>query len=311
MIRLNLFRSDDRATWNQFVASAKNGTFLFLRDYLEYHADRFTDSSLMIYDDDDLVAVLPANREGDTLVSHGGLTFGGIISSERMRTPLMLEIFSTLQRELPAWGIRRVIYKAIPHIYHTVPAEEDLYALFFFNARLIRRDVSSTIDRRATLPFSKGRTWGYKQAVKNGLTYCESDDYDTFLHIEEEVLTTRHGVKPVHTASELQKLASHFPDNIKLFAVFHNTQMLGGAVMYANPNVAHAQYISANGEGKRMGALDLLLTWLINERYSAQRYFDFGISTESQGRYLNTGLINNKEAFGARATVYDFYEFSL
>lgn len=278
---------------------------------MEYHADRFSDSSLMIYDDEDLVAVLPANREADTLISHGGLTFGGIISSERMRTPLMLEIFSALRRELSAWGIRRIIYKAIPHIYHTVPAEEDLYALFINDARLMRRDASSTIDRRATLPFSKGRIWGRKQAVKNGLTYRETDDYETFLRIEEEVLTVRHGVKPVHTASELWLLANRFPDNIKLFAVYQNTQMLGGAVIYATPNVAHAQYLSATDEGKRMGALDMLLTWLINERYNAQRYFDFGISTESQGLYLNVGLINNKEAFGARATVYDFYEFTL
>ena len=276
MIRFKLFHADDRATWDRFAASAKNGTFLFQRDYLEYHADRFSDSSLMIYDDGDLVALLPANREGDTLVSHGGLTFGGIISSERMRTPLMLEIFSALQRELPVWGVSRIIYKAIPHIYHTVPAEEDLYALFAHNARLIRRDVSSTIDRRAPLPFSKGRVWGYKQAVKYGLTYCESDDYETFLRIEEEVLTVRHGVKPVHTAPELRLLANRFPDNIKLFAVFQNTQMLGGAVIYATQNVAHAQYLSATDEGKRMGALDLLLTGLINERYSAQRYCSRG-----------------------------------
>ena len=311
MIQVKLYQASDQITWNRFVAEAKNGHFLFHRDYMEYHADRFQDSSLMFYREADLVALMPANREGDTLVSHGGLTYGGIISDARMRTPLMIEVFEAIKRDLPGWGIKRIIYKAIPHIYHSVPAEEDLYALFYHHAQLVRRDVSSTIDKRARVAFSKGRRWGVKQAQKNGLVAQESQDFATFLQIEEHTLVTRHGVKPVHTATELQKLAQRFPAHIKLFAAYRDKTMLGGVVMYVSENVAHAQYVSANDEGKKSGALDLILAWLINERYADKRYFDFGISTEAQGRYLNVGLINNKEGFGSRATVYDFYELNL
>jgi hypothetical protein len=106
-------------------------------------------------------------------------------------------------------------------------------------------------------------------------------------------------------------LAGRFPDNIKLFAAYRNDVMLGGVVIYASQNVAHAQYIAASDEGKKMSATDLILDWLINERYADKRYFDFGISTEVDGRYLNLGLVSNKEGFGARATVYDFYELNL
>src|SRR2546423_15660713 len=67
-----------KAAWDEFVAKAKNSTFLFRRDYMEYHADSFSDHSLMLYEGSKLVAVLPANLYGDgTLVSHQGLTYGG------------------------------------------------------------------------------------------------------------------------------------------------------------------------------------------------------------------------------------------
>ena len=93
MIRVERYAADQQPAWDEFVASSVNGTFLFCRDYMDYHADRFTDYSLMVYDDDRLIALLPANRSGETLVSHGGLTYGGFVIDGRMKTPLMLRVF--------------------------------------------------------------------------------------------------------------------------------------------------------------------------------------------------------------------------
>jgi hypothetical protein len=305
------YEATHKAAWDRFVAQAKNGHFLFQRDYMDYHADRFTDHSLMFFDDARLLALLPANRTGDTLVSHGGLTFGGVISDHKMKAATMLQLFDALKEHLRADGITRLIYKAIPHIYHTLPAEEDLYALLRHEAKLIRRDLSSTITQSERIGLSKGRKWSLKQSRAHGLAVRESTDFATFMAIESEVLETRYGVRPVHTAAELQLLAGRFPDNVKLFAAYHDETMLAGVVMYVSRQVAHAQYISATEEGKRTGALDLILNYLINERYGATPYFDFGISTEQAGRYLNVKLLANKESFGARAVVYDFYELAL
>ena len=44
---------------------------------MDYHKDRFEDYSLMVFKDEKLVAVLPANRVEDKLFSHQGLTYGG------------------------------------------------------------------------------------------------------------------------------------------------------------------------------------------------------------------------------------------
>jgi lipid II:glycine glycyltransferase (peptidoglycan interpeptide bridge formation enzyme) len=228
-----------------------------------------------------------------------------------MKTAHMLEIFNAAQTYLKGEGVERVIYKAVPHIYHLIPAEEDLYALFRLGARLIRRDVSSAIDLKQKLNFSKGRKYEIKQAQKCGLEVRKTEDFQSFMAIEEQVLSSKYDSKPVHTAEEIQLLANRFPDNIKLFVATRNDDILAGVVIYESTNVAHAQYIAANDEGKTCGALDLVMDYLINEYYATKKYFDFGISTENNGQHLNVGLIENKQSFGARAVVYDFYQLDL
>jgi Acetyltransferase (GNAT) domain len=299
--------------WDEFVSLARNGHFLFLRGYMDYHADRFPDASLMFYDEGGRpVGLLPATvLDGGVVASHAGLTFGGLVSSDATKAGLTLEIFDAMLARLCADGYARLVYKAVPHIYHRAPCEEDLYALFRAGARLVRRDLSSTIDMRARLPFSKGRKYSIKLAAKSGVEVGPSDDFDAFMAIEERVLAERHGARPVHTAAELRMLARRFPDNIKLFAASRGGRMLAGVVVYESAQVAHAQYIGASPEGREVGAADLIIGSLVEGLYAEKRFFDFGISTERAGAYLNEGLAENKQGFGARAVVYDFYELEL
>lgn len=315
MSEVNVVRYDaGRAReWDDFVSRAKNGHFLFLRGYMDYHADRFPDASLMFYDGAGrLAGLLPATeREEHVLASHGGLTFGGVVSGDSMKAALMLELFDAMLKHLRESGFERLVYKAVPHIYHRAPAEEDLYALFRAGARLSRRDLSSAIELDARLPFSKGRKYSIKLAERNAVEVSESVDFETFMAIEERVLAERHGVRPVHTASELSMLAGRFPENIKLYAAHREGRMLAGVVVYASERVAHAQYISANEEGRETGATDLIISALLGDHYASKKFFDFGISTERAGTYLNEGLAENKQGFGARAVVYDFYELEL
>ncbi len=311
-MRVARYTDENCAEWNAFVENSKNGTFLFHRNYMEYHAERFTDCSLMFRDENEkLVAVLPANLKDDTLVSHGGLTFGGVVSGNRMKTPQMLEIFEGLIEFARGNNLSRVVYKAVPHIYHAQPSEEDLYALFRFDAQLVRRDISTTIRLSERLPLSKGRKWTVNQTRKNQIEVRETDDFEIFMRLEAEVLAAKYKVAPVHTASEMKMLAGRFPENIKLFGAFADDEMLAGAIIYANQTVAHAQYLAASDKGKQLFALDAVLQRLLDDYYAEKRYFDFGISTERQGTYLNVGLIEFKESWGGRATVYDTYEITV
>jgi len=298
--------------WNAFVAGAKNGTFLFDRRYLEYHADRFTDCSLLFYDDrDQLIALLPASRHDNSVISHGGLTYGGMVTTSAMKTAVMLDVFSSGISFLKEKGLCRLVYKPVPHIFHKLPAEEDLYALFRCDARLVRRDASAAIWLPERLKFAKGKREGVRKALRAGVVVLETTDYDTFFAIGLEVMRDRHNLQPVHTAAEMQLLAKNFPSGIRLFAAYQEERMLAGAIAYFFDSSVHLQYMYNSDEGLRFGALDLVLDHLVNLIAEHYRYLSFGVSTENAGMYLNEGLMHQKEMFGARCVVHDFYEIDL
>jgi hypothetical protein len=308
MITVKRYSDSLKSTWDRFIDDSKNGTFLFRRDFMGYHRDRFDDHSLLFFLDSNLVGVLPANQKDGCLHSHGGLTYGGIISGKQMTTPVMLALFGEMTAYLKSQGFRKLFYKAVPVIYHKGPAGEDLYALFVNGARLWRRDVSTTIDLAGPAEFQERRVRQLKKARTAGLIFKELQDFSDFWVILEENLQVRYGIKPVHTLTEIQKLKMEFPQNLRLFGVFKGHEMQAGVLIFESDRVAHAQYIAGSSSGKELGALDLTFYELIQLYRETKRYFDFGVSTEKDGTLLNEGLISQKEGFGGRAIVHDFYE---
>lgn len=301
-----------RDLWNCFVAAAKNGTFLFHRDYMEYHADRFLDYSLLFFDERDrLIGLLPASRHGEEVVSHGGLTYGGVLTDSDMKTASMLALFDAMLTFLGKNGFRKLVYKPVPHIYHLLPAEEDLYALFRSNARLFRRDASFAIWLPDRLKFAKGKREGVRKAGRAGLLVRDSDDFSAFFAIGRAVMRDRHNLQPVHSDAEMMLLAGRFPEQICLHGAFAGERMLAGAIVYRFAASAHIQYMYNSDEGLSVGALDIVINHLVNERYAGLRYLSFGVSTENSGYHLNEGLAHQKEMFGARTVVHDFYEMDL
>jgi hypothetical protein len=289
------------------VARSKNGTFLFDRGYMDYHADRFEDHSLVASLDGEPVALLPANRDGATLVSHAGLTYGGFVVDQRMTTPRMLEIFDAAVAFARRSGFESILYKCVPHIYHRQPAEEDEYALFRLDAQRWRADVSSTIWLPEPLPPSSARRRWVKKAEKANLQIVKSHDFERYFDLVARTLQSRYDTRPVHTAAEMKRLAERFGDNIALYCAHREEQLLAGAIVYDCGPCVHAQYLANEEEGRALGALDLVLHTLITRVYADRRWFDLGRSTEQVGRYLNEGLIRFKEMLGARATVYNTY----
>lgn len=295
--------------WNEFVDRSKNATFLFNRNYMGYHSDRFTDHSLMIYYKNKLMALFPANIKERYLYSHGGLTYGGFIITDKINTPLMLKIFEEMKNYCSGKGIQKIVYKSIPHIYHKKPAEEDLYALYVNKASLVKRDVSSTVCLR-NFKINNNKQNGVRKAEKSGLIVEQCDEVKAFWVLVNLRLHEKYRVNSVHTADEMKILMDRFQNNIKLFCAKLNNEILGGALIYETDTVAHAQYLATNEEGREKRALDLIISFLLNDYYKNKLWFDFGISTEQQGYYLNESLIKQKEEYGASAVNYDTYELS-
>ena len=312
MFEIRRYSAEKADEWNQFVAESKNGTFLFDRRYMDYHSDRFVDHSLMFYEGSRLLAVLPAHVADDTLCSHQGLTYGGLLMSPHLTIVQTMSLFREMNESLRAEGLRHVIYKAIPWIYHRLSAEEDIYALFHeCHARMVARDFSTNIFLQVGLRWERVRRRGIARAQKAGVCVERSDNYAGFWPILADNLMAKHGVKPVHTLQEIELLHGRFPQNIQLYQAVKDGEVMGGVVLYVSQQVVHAQYSSATPEGKKLGVIDMLYDQIFRD-YRDYPYFDFGRSTEhADGSGLNEKLVFQKEGYGGRGLVYDIYEYDL
>lgn len=304
MISVRQYEASDREAWDTFVNQSKTPMFMFNRGFMEYHADRFEDASLLFFKDDELVAVMPASRHGNELRSHGGLTYGGIISGARMRQTTMLDCFMALRAFCIERGIASIYYKVIPHFYHVQPAEEDLYALFKNNATLEKVEPAVVVRLANPLKMSKIRMRQISRARREGVEVRETDDLEAFISLENTTLMAHHGTHAVHTAEELKLLKSRYPDHIRCIGGFRNGRLIAGTLLFVYPSVVHTQYLCADDEARENGGLDLVIAEILTHYRTSHEWLDFGISTEDGGRILNAGLINQKEGFGGRVVSY-------
>ena len=312
VIRIERYNPCHRKEWDEFVETAKNSSFLHRRAYMDYHSHRFADYSLMAYQGERLVALLPANREGNVLYSHRGLTCGGwIMPLLHFNVVVMLQVMDAAVSYLKADGISEMEYRAMPHIYHSYPAEEDLYALFRHGAELTVSNVSTTIDLRCPLHFNTGAKSSVACARKNGVIVGESDRWADYWQILSQLLKERYDATPVHSLEEMQLLKSRFPEQIRLYAAEKDGELLGGIVIYSIGGVLHSQYTAATAQGWQYRVIPAIYQYIIANAGKDSRYLDFGISNEDRGRYLNEGLVLQKCGMGGRAIVYNTYKITL
>ena len=299
------YTSDMSCQWDDFVKASKNGTFLFLRGYMDYHSDRFTDHSLMFFDEHDrLVALLPANEYGDCLYSHQGLTYGGFVLSFRASLAIVGTLFEAVFRHMSECGFRELRYKQVPGIYHKCPAEEDTYWLWRYGATIESCNVMTAIDLQAP-PLVSPRKRTYQNKLRRqGYTIDMRTPMGVFWPVLEENLLLTYGASPVHTLSEMERLAKTFPDHIQCAVAFSPSQtVVAGTVLYTSDNVTRTQYIAASPEGKRCNAADYLLLSVADACRDGgrQRYLEFGTSMESDGINVSDGLVRQKESYGGRS----------
>lgn len=310
MIKIIEYSPERKIEWDDFITESYNGTFLFFRNYMDYHSHRFVDASLMFYYDDKLISVIPANNENGVFHSHAGLSYGGFVVNGNMGAALMLNLFEELISYLKLNGFSKIIYKPVPYFFHKSPCEYDLYAIFRNNFELSRREISTIVPIKSAR-IKQSRKTGFNYAVNHGVTLEETEDFPTFISIANERLKEKYNEKTVHTADEMALLKSRFPESIKLFGAFQNGNMIGGTIMYLINRTLHAQYIYMNEEGRKLRTLDFMMVKIIKELYADYDYLDFGKSTENGGNYLNENLIKTKEEFGGTSICYDTYNLVL
>ena len=307
-ILVRKYLPEDEQIWNAFVATSKNATFLFNRNFMDYHSDRFSDYSLLIFDREKLICVVPAHTIDAIFYSHLGLTYGGMLFSISTKLHQVIRILGSVLKFLEQQGITTFYIKSIPSIYHQLPSNELEYAAFTSGAKIVRRDSLSVIDNRNPLKFTKSRLESIRRGKKNGLVVREDKNFDLFWHsVLIPNLISKHQAKPVHSLEEIKALHARFPENIRHFNVYLDNDIVAGTTVFVSQHVAHPQYVSGLPNKNETGALDFLYDHLITEVSADKRYFDFGISNEDNGMKLNKGLVFWKESFGARTLTQDFY----
>lgn len=305
------YTSEHYQMWNNFVANAKNATFLFHRDFMEYHSDKFQDFSLLIFDKKDILkAILPGNILDNVVYSHQGLTYGGLVLDENSKLSEVIQLNYQLLKFLSEAGIEKLQLKIIPNIYNNFPSDEMEYLAFLLNANLFRRDAIAILDLSNKIEISRVRKRGIETGKKHQLQIIEEDTFNSFWkELLIPNLNSKYNTNPVHSLEEITYLKSKFPKLIRQFNVYFEDKLVGGVTVFITKNVIHPQYISGNTAFNNLyGGLDYLYNHLITSVFKNEKYFDFGISNENSGRNLNESLHYWKESFGARTIVQNFYE---
>lgn len=309
------FEYKDSTDWDEFLKTCPMATFLHTRKFLSYHKDRFEDQSIVITNDDGVwLGLFPAatNPEDVTeVVSHPGITYGGILHKDQLIGASMLESLEEIFKYYRNKGYKRLIYKATPYIYHQKPSSDDLYGLFRYDAELYRRDLSCTID--LDFPLRKSRNKGLRKAEKSNIIINVSPKYlNQLWEILTKKIQEKYKAVPVHSYEEMLNLLSRFPEKIKIITALQDQQVIAGVVLFINPNIYHTQYMVVTLEGAKVFALDYLISYCIGlARENGARYFDFGINNEQEGQILNQGLYMSKVKHGGAGVTYDFYKINL
>ncbi len=315
-VRVRAFEVGDAERWDAFCVSARPATFLHSRNFLSYHGERFRDRSLLLFEESgELLGLFPAAVDPSderSIVSHPGCTYGGFVHHGALAGDAMVAALCTVAAHYAAGGAKRLVYKPVPFFYHQGPAQDDLWALFRLGAQRTRCDLSSTIDLDNQLPRSSRRKRSLSKAKKAGVTLVEGSAHLAALWaVLGENLDRKHGSVPVHRFDEIRLLADRFPKQINCVGAMLEGSLIAGVVLFNTPLTRHAQYIAASDEGQRVSALDAVFDQCISvARESGQRWFDFGISNERDGR-LNKGLHRFKSEFGSGGAVHEHYELPL
>ena len=277
---------------------------------MDYHNDRFQDFSLMIYKNEKLIALMPANKVDDCVYSHQGLTYGGFIYKSDLKSEDVINLLKAVLNYLLDNKIKTLELKELPIVFLENQTNNPLaYLCFKLKAQLVRVDMHSVVDLKFKA-YNRSRKNGYKRGQKNNLVVKEVNDFEDFWNkILIPNLDNKHDVKPVHSLEEIQLLKTKFPNKIRQFNVYHNNIIVAGTTIFETKHVAHSQYISGNADKNTLGSLDFLHHHLLEDVFASKSYFNFGISNLNQGQNINQGLLYWKEGFGSHSITQSFYKF--
>jgi len=307
------YHKNDYKLWNEFISQAKNATFLFHRDFMEYHQDRFEDFSLLVFEGEKLKAVLPANKVGNAVHSHKGLTYGGLVYSHKLEAEKAELILDEIVLFLKENSIENFHYKPIPGFYFAEGNQEIDFFLFQKGALLERKEMNLCINLTLPLQISKSKMKHFRRIENLDLDIIEEQDFEPFwTTILEPRLLEKFNAQPVHTLQEISLLKQKFPQNIKQYSVYQNDEIIAGITIFETKNGVKSQYGATSDKGEQVRALDFLFINLLHRyKRKGKLFFDMGIVNDENEKGYSSGLLKQKEELGCKVYNQDFYKITL
>ena len=154
---------------------------------------------------------------------------------------------------------------------------------------------------------NRNRLKNIKKLSKESYLICNSSKHlKEFWKIVEDNLMKRHGTKPVHNFDEIKLLMDRFPEQIQLFSLQKDGQVLAGALVYYINKSIHFQYIHTVEDNRERKAVEWLVYQVI-EQHKHYDYISFG-SSQVDGNNLNKGLVYWKESLGSNLVNQYYYK---
>lgn len=311
------YTSEYEDKWDRFVLSESiNGTFLQTRRFLNYHAaDRFVDCSLLFFNGSTLIAVLPGNYLADeqTLISHQGSTFGGLIINKNSCKISILDcVFQQFEEYIHKNGIKKVILSQTSEIYQKYKsAILDYY--YYMMGYVSSAEMGYYIDLETYSDniideYSASRRRDYRYSLKYGFHFRSLESVDA-IKVFYKILINNYkkfDTRPVHTLEELLDLyKNRIPENMRFYGVFDEEQMVAGATIFKfDKRVFHTQYLAVSQSDTSRYINEFLYTNIIAEaQEQGFQKVSFGTATLDKGKILNRNLAQYKESYGTNTYI--------
>lgn len=323
-LSIEKFNIKNDEKWDNFIMKDSiNGTFIHTRKFLNYHKDKFNDHSLLIKKSTSIVAVVPAceivEENKRIFYSHKGSTFGGIVINGVYNNISHVDnVISILDQYLKEQGFDKIILKNTSEIF--CKDNSRLLDYFYFkhgysnynelNLYIDLKKYNSIIDIENNFSASKRRDLKYSLRYNLQFQILKTDyEVNDFYKLLVSSLIN-HNTNPVHSLEELLDFKnSRLSDIVEFYGVYYKDDLIAGSMVFNfNNTIFHTQYLASNPVHSNYYPMNFLNYNLIKEAYINNfKFFSFGISTEKQGKILNTSLAQFKEGFGTIGSINGTY----
>lgn len=318
-LSVTVYEKQYEVMWDEFVMKYSiNGTFLQTRRFLNYHpTDRFRDASCIVWNGNhEIVAVCSACRitqDGEEILySHMGSTYGGIIirTGKWYKTHRVISILTCLEALWKEEGITQVVLKQTPSLFSAVSQDLADYCFYYLGYETCK-ELNLYVDfteygQNILNELSQGKRTNVHNCEKEGLVCRKVTSKEEVyrFHVLLSKTLEKYHKKPVHTVDELYDFVSErLKEECEIFGIYKEEKMIAGSMMFyfRQVNIAHTQYLCSDSQYNKLSPMTYAYYSMLCEmRKRGFKKVSWGIVTENVGRYLNDGLVNNKEAFGSR-----------